>query len=161
MRHLTLFLTLLLTAAACRYPEPTLPSARVTGIKDGDTIEAINDSSKTTITIRLAHVDCPERSQAFGRRARQFTSDFCFGKNITLLQADIDRYGRRVCEVYVEGIPAQGRENLALVKAGLAWHFKRYSKDETYAKAENEARAARIGLWADPNPTPPWEFRKN
>jgi inner membrane protein len=131
-------------------------SYKVIGIKDGDTIEVLDDSSKTTFVIRLAHVDCPERSQAFGNRAKQFTSEFCFGKQITFQQTDTDRYGRTVAEIFVEGTSL----NLALVEAGFAWHYKKYSNEQRYSDAETAARAAKTGLWIDPNPTPPWDYRK-
>jgi endonuclease YncB( thermonuclease family) len=47
-----------------------------------------------------------------------------------------------------------------MIRDGHAWHFKRYNKDEKLAEAETEAREAGRGLWADKEPTPPWEFRK-
>lgn len=56
--------------------------------------------------------------------------------------------------------------NLAMINAGLAWHYKKYQKDQSrsdrllYAHAEEQARQHRIGLWRDPNPTPPWDWRK-
>ena len=68
-----------------------------------------------------------------------------------------DRYGRTVATVYLE----DGRElNLELLKAGFAWHYKRYSNRQDYANAENQARAERLGLWAEKNLTPPWEWRR-
>ncbi len=134
---------------------------RVIGVKDGDSIEAIDpDSSrgtKTTFAIRLAHVDCPEKRQPFGQRAKKFTSDFCYGKQITIEQTDTDRYRRKVCLVYVEGQCL----NLELAKSGLAWHFKKYSKDQQYAEAETLARSLKKGLWADENPIAPWDYRND
>ena len=145
-------------ASKAPIPQDTIQpkTYRVIGVKDGDSIEAIDDSTKTSFVIRLAHVDCPEKRQPFGQKAKQFTSDFCYGKQITIQQTDTDRYRRKVCLVYVDG-----RElNLALVESGLAWHYKKYSKDEKYDTAEKAARTAHIGLWADALPIPPWEWRK-
>ena len=47
-----------------------------------------------------------------------------------------------------------------MLKVGMAWHYKQYSKDEEYAELENTARQQKIGLWADKNPVVPWEYRK-
>ena len=67
-----------------------------------------------------------------------------------------DRYGRTIAWIYVNGVSL----NKELLKAGLAWHYKRYSKDRDLAILEAEARAKKIGLWSDPNPIPPWEWRR-
>src|SRR5262249_13534065 len=48
-----------------------------------------------------------------------------------------------------------------MVQEGLAWHYKDFSKDKDLAKAEREARKDKKGLWIDPNPIPPWQFRKD
>ena len=70
---------------------------------------------------------------------------------------DTDRYGRTVVTVYLE----DGRElNLEIIKAGFAWLCRRNSDRQDYADAEEEARRAGIGLWADTKPTPPWEWRR-
>ena len=128
---------------------------RVIAVKDGDTIEAVNDSTRETITVRLAHVDAPEKSQAFGKAAKQFVSDFCYNKTVSIDVQETDRYGRAVALVYVNG----RNMNLELVKAGFAWHYKQYSKDKSFAEAEAAARAAGRGLWQQSNPIPPWQFR--
>ncbi len=55
--------------------------------------------------------------------------------------------------------------NLEQIKAGLAWHFKRYADEQSetdrkaYAEAETTAKEAKLGLWQQPNPTPPWDYR--
>ena len=46
-----------------------------------------------------------------------------------------------------------------MIRAGLAWHYKRFDSTPAYAAAESEARQNRRGLWSDPNPTPPEQFR--
>ena len=129
-------------------------SVKIIGILDGDTVEVI-DSNYQTHKVRLAHIDCPEKTQPFGTAAKKFTSDFCFRKMGTLEVTDTDRYGRLVGIIKVDGKEL----NLALVKNGLAWHFKRYSSDQRYASAEQFARILGIGLWHDPYPIAPWEFR--
>jgi endonuclease YncB( thermonuclease family)/membrane-bound metal-dependent hydrolase YbcI (DUF457 family) len=127
---------------------------RCVGIQDGDSITVL-DSSNVQHKIRFAHVDCPERSQAFGTRAKQFTSSKCFGKSVELFQTDTDKYGRLVCVCFADG----ENVNLELVKNGLAWHYKKYSTAAEYADAETVARSQKTGLWADASPVPPWDFR--
>ena len=133
---------------------PSSFEGKVVGVKDGDTIQVLIDGQSQTI--RLLDIDCPEKNQAFGQKAKKFTSDFCFGKNIKIETNGKDRYGRYLGTVHING----QNLNKALVKAGLAWHYKHFSKDQEYAELENEARAKKVGLWIDPNPIAPWDFRK-
>jgi endonuclease YncB( thermonuclease family) len=59
-------------------------------------------------------------------------------------------------------ILADGRSlNQELVRAGYEWWYRRYSKDFSLSELEAQARLARSGLWADQQPTPPWEWRRN
>ena len=125
-------------------------------IADGDSITVLAPGNRQ-VKIRLHGIDCPESGQAFGRKAKQFTSSQCFGTTIQYRQVDIDRYGRTVATVYLE----DGTElNLAILKAGFAWHYRRYSDRQDYADAADSARRDGIGLWADKEPTPPWEWRR-
>ena len=129
-------------------------TAKVIGIKDGDTIEILWEGKPQTV--RLLDIDCPEKKQDFGNRAKQFTASFCFGKTVTLIGHKKDRYKRLLATVLV------GDKNLneALLNAGMAWHFVKYSNSKYYAALETTARNSRLGLWSQNNPTPPWEFRK-
>ncbi len=108
--------------------------------------------------IRLHGIDCPEKRQAFGNKAKQFTSGLVFGNTVTVTIMDVDRYGRTVGEV----ILPDGRVlNHELVQAGLAWWYRKYAPDDsTLAQLGANARAAKRGLWADAEPVPPWEWRK-
>lgn len=129
---------------------------KVTAITDGDTIKVL--INKQEERIRLNGIDCPERNQAFGTKAKEFVSDLVFGKTVLVESEEIDRYGRILGWVYLE----DGRNvNEELLKAGLAWHYKQYNNDPRLAMMEMEARNAKRGLWVDPNPTPPWDFRRN
>ena len=136
---------------------PSEFTAKVIAVKDGDTIEVLYDGKP--IKIRLAHVDCPEirKSQPFGRAAKQITSDICFGQNVKVInENEFDRYKRLIAVV----INQQNKNvNKELVIAGLAWHYKKYSTDIEYDQLETAAKANKIGLWTDENPTPPWEWR--
>lgn len=106
--------------------------------------------------MRLAGIDAPELKQAYGNAAKQALSEMVFGKPVELQVSDVDRYGRTVVTVIVGGADA----NLAMVRTGMAWHYKAYSKRQDLAAAEQEARAARRGLWQDGAAMAPWEFRK-
>jgi endonuclease YncB( thermonuclease family) len=131
-------------------------SARVIGIADGDTIRVLHDG--VVLRVRLWGIDCPERHQAFGTRAKQFTSNRAFGATVTVHVKDVDRYGRTVAIIT---LPDGKTLNYELVHAGLAWWYRDYAKNDTILpQFEAEARAAKRGLWLDPHPIPPWEFRK-
>lgn len=129
-------------------------SGKCVGVSDGDTISVMK--AGRAVKIRLEGIDCPELGQDFGTRAKQFTSALVFGKDVEVKEYSRDIYRRTVAGVFVEGQDL----SLALVKAGLAWHFKKYSSDPALAEAEEQARKAKTGLWSMPNPVPPWEWRK-
>ena len=129
-------------------------SGKVVGVSDGDTISVMHEGKPERI--RLYGIDCPERGQPFGTKARKLTSRMVFGKIVEIKPVDKDRYGRTVAWVFVQGKIL----NVELVKAGLAWHYKQYSRDKDLALFEEEARGKRIGLWSDPNRIPPWKWRR-
>ena len=127
----------------------------VTSVSDGDTLTI--KEGNLPIKIRLNGIDCPEKQQAFGDKARKFTADACFGKMIRAEVYDVDQYGRMVSNV----ILADGNSlNSQLVAYGLAWQYAEYSSDINLAALERQARDMRIGLWIDTAPIPPWDFRK-
>ncbi len=130
-----------------------LHTGKCVGVTDGDSIFVMIDGREQEI--RLEGVDCPEFGQAFCKRAKQFTSGLVFGKDVAVQEVTFDNYGRMVGRVYV----GQADLSLELVRAGLAWHYKRYSKETRLSDAEVEARRDRRGLWADENPVAPWAFR--
>jgi len=151
-----LFLTLYNPEAPVEKKTPITFEAKVTAIKDGDTFKVFADGKETTI--RLAHVDCPEKKQPFSSNAKQLASDLCFGKTVKVVSdGTIDRYKRLVAEIYV------GKQcvNQQLVLKGMAWHYKKYSKSILYANLETRARENKAGLWADKEPMAPWEWRKS
>ena len=131
-------------------------TAKVIGIKDGDTVVVL-DSLNNQTTLRLAEVDCPEKSQPFGTKAKQFTSDQIYRKTIKYVVTDTDRYGRSIAMIYYDNNKYLSAE---LIKNGLAWHYKRYSTSKDLANFENSARLKKVGLWYDKNPIEPWEWRK-
>lgn len=132
-------------------------SYKVIGIKDGDTVEILMDGKPQVV--RLSHIDCPEKKQPFGNNAKQFASDLCFGKKVKLSTGwKKDRNKRLLAEI----ILSNGKNlNKELVKNGFAWHYKKYSKDNSYDDLEKQARKQKLGLWNDKIPTAPWEWRKS
>lgn len=129
-------------------------TGKVVSVTDGDTIVVLVD--KLDVKVRLDGIDAPERRQAFGNAARERVAALTFGKVVTLHTKGTDRYGRTIATVIAD----ERSINVAMVREGLAWHYREYSKDDELAEAEREARAAKRGLWADEMPVPPWEFRK-
>lgn len=135
-------------------------AGKVIGISDGDTIDVL-DSSKTTHRIRLAGIDAPEKAQPFGQRSKEHLSDSVFGKQVEVQGGKIDKYGRTVGKILVNGFDA----NLEQIRAGFAWHYKAYASEQSaddrslYLMAEEKARAQHLGLWSEKKQMPPWEWR--
>jgi endonuclease YncB( thermonuclease family) len=130
-------------------------SGKVVAIADGDTLTVV-DGANTQHKIRLAGIDAPEKKQAFGTKAREALADKVFGKTVRVDVIDVDRYRREVGRIYL----ADRFINLEMVRDGFAWRYVRYDKPGEFSAAESEAREQRRGLWADPHPVPPWEFRR-
>lgn len=135
---------------------------RVVAVTDGDTVKVL-DASHTEWKVRLMGIDAPEKKQAFGARSKSNLSDLVFGKTVVVEYSRKDRYGRTVGKILVNGVDA----NLEQIKAGMAWHYRKYAKEqpiedrEIYAQAEDRARAGQRGLWSNAEPMPPWEWRKS
>lgn len=125
---------------------------------DGDTAEMLYGD--LFLKIRLAHIDAPETrgSQAYGRASGRFLRKRIVGKTVILKgQRKLDGFGRFLATIYTkDGVNV----NKELVEEGLAWHYKQYSKDESYTDLQKRAKTEKRGLWQDPNPIAPWEFRK-
>ena len=133
-------------------------SGKVVGVSDGDTITVLRD--KHPERIRLYGIDCPEKRQPFGKRAKQFTSELVFGKVVEVEPVTTDRYGRTVAFVRVENITV----NEELIKEGLGWVYMRYCKLPLCVEwegLESEARFGKRGLWGDSGHVPPWQFRRH
>lgn len=134
---------------------------RVVGVQDGDTL-TILDSARVQHRIRLAGIDAPEKSQAFGEAAKQSLARLVHGRQVEAHCPKRDRYGREVCSVFL-GTRDVGLEQ---VRAGYAWWYREYAREQTrddrvvYEAAEAEARQARRGLWDDPAPQQPSAFRR-
>lgn len=128
----------------------------VVGVSDGDTITVL--VNRKQIKVRLADIDAPESKQPFGTRSRQSLAALCFNKEAWLETQGKDRYGRAIATVHCAGADA----NAVQVRQGMAWVFDRYASPNSALYAlQAEARVAHRGLWSDPNPVPPWEWRRN
>jgi endonuclease YncB( thermonuclease family) len=132
-------------------------SGRVVGVHDGDTLTVLVDG-RQAVKVRLWGIDAPETGQAFGNAAKQNLSGLAFGKQVEISLKTKDRYGRVVSKV---GLPDGTDAGAEMIRAGMAWHYVAYAKNEAvYARLETEARKAKVGLWQEPNPVPPWNWRK-
>jgi len=150
----SLLLTIILS---CLSPQSfaTTYTGKVISIADGDTIKILVD--QTQHKIRLAEIDTPEKAQPYGQRAKQALSALAFGKIAEVEQKDIDRYGRIVGRVYINGIDV----NAKMVRGGYAWVYRKYATDQSLYAMEDDARENKRGLWALPEAQriPPWEWR--
>ena len=151
-----IFIFFLLISSSNTFCQTTL-TAKVVGIKDGDTVVVLDNLNNQT-TLRLAEVDCPEKSQPFGTKAKQFTSDQIYLKTIKYVVTDTDRYGRSIAMIYYD--TDNKYLSAEIIKAGMGWHYKRYSISKELANFEINARKDKLGLWIDNNPIEPSEWRK-
>jgi endonuclease YncB( thermonuclease family) len=127
----------------------------VVSVRDGDTLTVLIDRQQ--VRVRLTEIDAPELGQPFGKRSRQSLSELCFGKTAELEVRDADRYGRTLARVTCAGTDANAEQ----VRRGYAWTYTRYAGPDSPLHAlQEEARAARRGLWKDPVPVPPWNWRR-
>lgn len=138
----------------------------VTAVTDGDTV-TVTDSEHEEHRIRLGEIDAPEKSQEFGKESSQEIKELLLNKNVTVYWKKKDRFdwktsdhktknGRIIGGIYLDGKFV----NRELVERGCAWHYKQFSTDKTLDVAEKYARNNKYGLWNNPTPTPPWEYRK-
>ena len=147
------FILLLLFAPATCFSWP----AKVISVADGDTITVIRGGEQ--LKIRLYGIDSPEKGQDFGQKARELTAALVAGRNVDIEQMDIDRYGRIVGLVEVNG---QSLNNL-IVQNGFAWVYPQYCNErfcDAWIQSEATARQSKKGIWKAPVVIPPWEWRE-
>lgn len=131
-------------------------NGKVVGVTDGDTITVLHQGVGERI--RLNGIDCPEKGQAFGGAAKQATSQLAFGKHVTVQAHGLDKYGRTIADVI---LPDAVNLNQELVRRGWCWWYRKYAPGNVILEElERRARGSGLGLWADPNPVPPWVYRK-
>lgn len=128
---------------------------KVIAVADGDTFTVLRDTLQ--VRVRLEGIDCPEKKQPFGNKAKQTVSEMVFAKHVRVVESSKDRNKRSIAKVYL----SDGRcVNEEMLRLGMAWHFKKYSDDARLARLEERARKSQIGLWGEPDPIAPWEWRK-
>lgn len=151
-------LGLLLIFGISAAPAETL-RGKCSYVQDGDSLKFVQNGRSEEVRVRLYGVDAPEKNQEFAAQSRKKLEKLVRGKNIRLEVIDKDKYGRYVAKVYVGKVYV----NLEMLKAGLAWHYDYYAdaaQDASLAKAETEARKARLGLWRDEQAKNPREHRR-
>jgi micrococcal nuclease len=136
-------------------------TGRVVRVVDGDTVILL-DGEKTQHRIRLAGIDAPESGQEFGTRAKQHLLALVGGDQVTVAWHKRDKYGRIVGKLIRDGADL----NLAMVRAGFAWWYRKYAQEQVpmdqarYEQAEVKAKAENVGLWTDKAPLAPWDWRR-
>ena len=148
----TIFLTIILLIPALCSGQSF--RVKVVGISDGDTFTAINRDN-LRLKFRIAGIDAPERRQPFSNVAKKALSEMIHGKMVIVDVIDTDGWGRHVAKVSTQTIDDVGAQ---MVEMGLAWSYTEF--ETTYTPLEAAARQKKVGLWKDPAPTPPWEWRK-
>ncbi len=153
MRHAALLVLFVLISVS----EAFAFTGPVISVQDGDTIEVLHNHHPERI--RLHGIDCPEKGQAYGNKAKQATSALVFGKEVTLQTHGKERYGRTIADVF---LPDGTHVNHELVKAGWCWWYRKYApKDIELKTLEEQARQSKKGLWGERAPVPPWEWRRD
>jgi len=159
-----LFVTLVTSTAAADI------NGKVVAVTDGDTIRIL-DNNSTQHRIRLTGIDAPEKAQPFGNASRKHLASMVAGKEVRVETSKNDRYGRVLGKVWVQpqNCSSCGKTlnaNLAQILAGMAWWYQDYAKDQPvqdrarYESAVKQAREARLGLWSEADPVPPWAWRR-
>ena len=157
MKKLLLFLLVIfaINTSTFSQKQPGKLTGKVIHIVDGDTFDLLTEDT-VKIRIRLNGIDCPERKQDYYQVCKDALSTYIFGKDVTLITHGKDRWKRVIADVYMN----KEYINLKMVENGFAWHFKKYSKDINLAKAEENARKKKAGIWKMKNPEAPWNYRK-
>lgn len=143
---------------------------RVVAVTDGDTIKVL-DSYQVEHKVRLTGIDAPERGQPFSTVSRNHLASMVAGNEVRVESTKSDQYGRLLGKVWVQpsACPTCGKTldaNHAQVLAGMAWWYRYYAMEQPpedrgrYESAEDEAKARKWGLWADPKPINPYDWRK-
>jgi micrococcal nuclease len=164
MRFPAAILIALLTAPAIAaekpvvIPEGQVVTGRCVGVHDGDSMTLLVDTpeGKRQSKIRMDAIDAPELGQPFSSRSKQTLSGMVFDRSCQVESLGPDKYGRTIGRVTVDGRDV----NAAMLEAGMAWHYAKHDNRKAMADRHDAARKAGVGLWADPRPIPPWDWRK-
>ncbi len=138
-------------------------------VLEGDTVRVL-DGSNRMARVRLKGIDAPERDQPYGEEARKYLASLLSGREVRVEANKSDDFGNILGQIWVEppecfDCKKSVDANLALLKVGLAWWSSKFAKQQSrserkaYEAAQEKARQEKIGLWAAPDPVPPWEWR--
>ena len=156
-----LLMSFLLIFSVCTASASKILQGKVVSVADGDTITVL-DAEKNQHKIRLQGIDAPEKAQAFGAKSKQALYEMVHGKTVQVSFEKSDKYGRILGKVLLDGQDICHQQ----IKAGLAWHYKKYQNQQPlvdrddYSASETAAKSEKLGLWSDPQPVAPWDFRK-
>lgn len=143
-----------LAAAAVTFTGFAAQAEQVVRVKDGDSLVVASGGQQ--VDVRLADIDAPEYNQPHGDAARAALQALVGGREVRLGLVGGDAYRRIIANVHVDDVHV----NAALVRGGHAWVRRAYDPPAPLSAAEDEAKHARRGLWAQNDPTPPWEWRR-
>ena len=129
-------------------------TGKVVGVADGDSITVLRDREQ--VKVRLVDIDAPEKAQPFGNRSKQALEALVKGQEVRVVERGQDRYHRTLGRIYRGDLDVNAEQ----VRQGIAWVYRQYAKDATLYPIEIEAREQKRGLWRDPEPVPPREWRK-
>ncbi len=144
-------------AKGASVPPAVIPekfTGKTVGVLDGDTIRVAN-AQISVVTVRLEGIDAPELAQEFGQEAKAYLHSLLFNKEVIVQWKERDKYQRLLGYVYYDGVLM----NRSLVENGLAWQFTKYNSSPALKSIEQLARDQQIGLWKNPKPIPPWDWR--
>jgi len=150
-----LSLALLTTLQAAVWASSERVSGLVTYVADGDTVYVRMQERQEQQAVRLLGIDAPEICQDGGPRARQVLHELVHDQRVDLELQGQDTYGRLLARVFSQGRDI-GRE---MVRQGQAWSHA-HNGSAAYGAEQEQARAARRGLFAQPSPEPPYRFRR-
>jgi endonuclease YncB( thermonuclease family) len=151
---LAVALTLAHPVAAKPRPEPAV-EVQVVGVLDGDTVKVLLDGLEQKV--RLTEIDAPEKKQAFGQKSKETLLALCIGQPAKLVVSGKDRYSRLLGRLSCGGKDANAEQ----VRQGLAWVYDQYVTDRSLYDLQAAAQQAKRGLWTDPAPVPPWQWRRS
>lgn len=143
---------ILSTGLMCAEAQQT---AKVVRVWDGDSYNLL--VSGKVISARLVNVDAPEMNQPWGKESKQLVEGLMLGKDVIFQSNGLDKYRRTLAQLWVNGV----RLDSLMVRNGWAWHYVSYSKDKGLAQLQDEAIAAKRGMWecGVVGVCPPWLYR--
>lgn len=151
MLRISIVFLLLLASSAVYSQEFT---AKVIAVLDGDTV--LVKRGNGLVKIRMVGIDAPEKAQTFGETSKRSLSDMVMGKQVTIKSQAIDKYGRMVASINVNGLDVNAEQ----IRRGMAWENSNFHSDKKLLALQEEAKQVPRGLWALSNPIPPWDWRK-